>query len=295
MTACNFAQSLLIRTLSDSRLYGLSDPVRNLRESGGGPGSGPKNCWSFRADLSGIRTILRTWSGSPRLPWLRHVGLSLAASGVLIGAIPSFGLQFQSVTVSGFGVRQASFDAAGGLTYQPLDRRGKPLSAQRVVLAAAQLGPIQVALGQLDPTALPGKSTVPPIADMRKLAEPFDLVLVYAEQTFQYHGDARPVSAPVAAEIQALALLRAVAAAERWLDTPPVRMAKGAFEVGVQDGKVGVGVDAWSLYQPLADDPRVEALRPLAGKKVRMEVAWERDRPGVFVLKRLLAPLPKPR
>lgn len=229
------------------------------------------------------------------LRWSRCAAWWLATLAALVGALPAMALTFQSLTVEGYGVRPATFDAGGGLTYRPLDRRGKPGKPQHIVLAPAQSAPIQAALAQLDPTALPAPPPKPTLSDMRKLAEPFDLVLVYAEQTFRYHGDARPVGTPTPAEARALALMRAVAAAQNWLDTPPVRTAKGAFEVGVQDGKIGVGVDTWNLYQPLADDLRIEALRHLAGQKVRMEVAWERDRPNVFVLKRLLAPLPRTR
>ncbi len=48
----------LVRTPSDSRLRGLSDPVCNRRGSGGAPGSGPENCRSFRAELDGFRITL---------------------------------------------------------------------------------------------------------------------------------------------------------------------------------------------------------------------------------------------
>lgn len=225
--------------------------------------------------------------------WPRRLSTMLAVVVVAAWSMPAFALQFQSLTVVGYGVRQVWFDAGGGLTYRPLDRRGKPGKPQHIVLAPAQSAAIHAALALLDPTALPAPPPKPTLADMRKLSELFDLTLVYAEQTYRYHGDARPLATPTPAETQALAVMRAVAAAQNWLDTPPVRTAKGAFEVGVQDGKIGVGVDTWNLYQPLADDPRVQALRPLAGHKVRMEVAWERDRPNVFVLKRLLGPLPR--
>ncbi len=55
---------LVIRTPSDSRLYGFSDPVCNRRESGGDPGSDPKNCPSFRSDSDG--TGIRAFSAHPR-------------------------------------------------------------------------------------------------------------------------------------------------------------------------------------------------------------------------------------
>ncbi|MBI5610944.1 MAG: hypothetical protein HY902_18880, partial [Deltaproteobacteria bacterium] len=78
----------------------------------------------------------------------------LAAAAVAAWAAPVFALQFQSLTVVGYGVRQATFDAAGGLSHRPLDGRGKPGKVQRIPLAPAQSAPILAALAQLDATAL---------------------------------------------------------------------------------------------------------------------------------------------
>jgi hypothetical protein len=202
---------------------------------------------------------------------------------------------WKSVVAQGYRLREARFDADGGLTYAPLDAKTKrPGKPQRVMLPEKLAAAIRKALDAARLDELPPPDPEPPL-NLAKLSEPFTVTLVFADRSVRYSLNAMGFANerdPGSVRSRLLPVAFAMRDAVDWLDTPPVETAVGRFEVGVQNGRVGVGVDEWSLYRPLADDPQVERLRALAGRRIKMEVARERDRPDVFVLKRVLEKLP---
>lgn len=205
-------------------------------------------------------------------------------------------LGFKHLDAEGYGMRPARFDAGGGLTLASLGKSGKPGKTERVVLSERHANAIRKAIEAANLETLPPPRKDPGQLNLAKLSEPYALTLVFEERTVRYafnSMDARGEGEAAMIASRLLPIVQAVRAAEQYLDTPSVRTAIGRFEVGVQDGRVGVGVDEWSLYHPLADGPLVERLRPFKGRRIKMEVEWERDRPEVYTLRRILQKLPK--
>jgi len=190
----------------------------------------------------------------------------------------------------GYGLREVRYDVkAGAVEYVPSGKKAKT----RVVVPEKQAAPIQKALAaaRLDaPPASEPRNPNAPFMGMRKLSENFYVTLTFDDgKTASYAYDARFDESDAPKRLQPI--VEAIGDAVDYLDTPPIQTVTGRLEIGVQDGKVGVAVDKWSLYRPFADDPRVEKLRAYKGKRVKLTVAADRDRPDVYILEKVLEPL----
>lgn len=216
---------------------------------------------------------------------------------------------WQQVSVSGYGLRPAVLDADAGLTLAAVEAKGKTkarskgkgeanTAAQRVVLPESHGQAMLKAVAEAGIDTLPTPPAADELPNMAKLSEPYSLDVTWPDKTLHFSFDALELhgSGPARAIATALMpVIQAIRDAEHYLDMPPLRIAQGRFEVGIQAGRVGVAVDAWNLYRPIADDPRTAQLVPLLGQRVAMEVALDRDHPDVFVLRKLIGRLPGPK
>ena len=224
------------------------------------------------------------------------------------GPLPTTEPGWQGVSVSGYGVRAAVLDAEGGLALAPAQTKTKgkvqakakakaetTAEPVRMVLPESHAHAMLQALAEAGVDALPAAPPAEELPNMVKLSEPYALSITWPDKTLRFAFDATDLhgSGPMRAIATALMpVIHAIRDAQRYLDMPPLRLARGRFEVGIQAGRVGVHVDAWNLYRPLAEDPRNPQLVPLLGQRVGMEVALDRDHPDVFVLRKLIGPLP---
>ncbi len=193
----------------------------------------------------------------------------------------------ERVALQGYGLR--SVELAQGRLWTP-SSASRPLPP----LPPAQAQALHRALQQADLPHLPPPLRPEP-RSMAKLSEPYTVTLIWADHRAEYAFDSLQRNAADAGGEQArrlLPLVHAVMAAVAYLDTPPMQVRRGRFAIEWHDGQLGVAVDAWNLYRPLEPSPLVEALRPYVGRRFRLEIGRDRDRPGVFLLLRLLQSLP---